>query len=129
MEYIKWKEELSVRNDMIDTQHRELFRIINDFYQKIAFQPAREVMIEVIDRLEKYVHEHFNFEEYKLKMTNYPELEAHVKEHKEYIEKVSDFRKRFEEGRLLLTLEVASFIKDWITNHIKISDKKYIDFI
>ena len=119
MEYIKWNEGLSVDNEMIDNQHKELFRLIDDFYHGIASKKGKKAMVQVIDRLEKYMHEHFNFEEFKMKMANYPELDAHMKEHKEFIE----------EGRLLLSLEITSFVKEWITNHIQISDKKYVGVI
>ncbi len=85
MEYIKWNEGLSVDNEMIDNQHKELFRLIDDFYHGIASKKGKKAMVQVIDRLEKYMHEHFNFEEFKMKMANYPELDAHMKEHKEFI--------------------------------------------
>jgi hemerythrin-like metal-binding protein len=60
-----------------------------------------------------------------MKNAGYEGLEQHINEHSSYIDKVRDLRERYEQGRLILSLEVTNFIKDWIRNHIMITDQKY----
>lgn len=121
----KWDEKYSVEHSLIDGQHKELFRLIADFYDKIYHKSNQEVISEVIKRLEDYVVLHFSSEEKLMEEANYDKLEEHKKLHREFMEKVSDFRKRHNEGRLLLSLEVSNFIKDWITKHIMETDQQY----
>ncbi len=125
MEYIRWKEDLSVGNEEIDEQHKELFRLINAFYNNIAGNLGKAALIQTIIDLERYTVVHFTNEELKMQRSLFPGLVEHQKEHKRFIETVGNFRKRFEEGRLLLPLEIGSFVKDWILNHIMKSDMNY----
>lgn len=125
MEYIKWNDKLSVDNPIIDKQHKELFRLINDFYNAIAEKKNQEAIKNAITEMENYIANHFTSEEIMMKNVGYEELDQHLNEHRGYIEKVRDLRQRYNEGRLILSLEVTKFIKDWIANHIKITDQKY----
>jgi hemerythrin len=125
MEYIKWKEELSVGLDSIDLQHKELFRVINAFYNSIADNLGKAAILQAITDMEKYTIVHFTAEEGMMRRAGYVYLDKHMEEHKDFVAKVADFRKRYEEGRLLLSLEVTGFIKNWITNHIMKTDQQY----
>jgi hemerythrin-like metal-binding protein len=125
MEYIKWSDELSVDNPVIDKQHKELFRLINDFYNTIAEKRNKDAVKRAIDEMENYITTHFTSEEIMMKNAGYEGLEQHINEHSSYIDKVRDLRERYEQGRLILSLEVTNFIKDWIRNHIMITDQKY----
>jgi len=40
----------------------------------------------------------------------------------------SEFYDKYQSGKLILSLEVTNFIKEWITNHIKQEDKQYAIF-
>ena len=125
MEYIRWKEDLSVNNTAIDNQHKELFRLINAFYNGIVKQSGKEAMSKVILDLEAYIITHFSTEEEMMARSGYPKLEEHKAEHQKFIATVADYKKRYNEGRLLLSLEVTAFIKNWITDHISQTDHQY----
>jgi hemerythrin-like metal-binding protein len=85
----------------------------------------REGMMQVLKDLENYTIIHFATEEKMMKNSNYPGLSFHKEEHQKFIETVSDYQKRFKNGRLLLSLEVTGFIKNWITEHIMKTDQLY----
>lgn len=125
MKYIRWNEELSVDNPIIDEQHKELFRTINEFYTAIAEKKNKLATQKAIEEMENYIKTHFTSEEIIMKNAGYEGLNQHLNEHQFYIEKVQDLRERYEQGRLILSLEVTNFIKDWITNHIMVTDQKY----
>lgn len=56
---------------------------------------------------------------------NYPDLEAHKKEHSAFIEKVQNIKTRLDAGSLVLSLEVTNLLNEWIMNHVLDSDMKY----
>jgi len=97
MEYIKWKEELSVGLDSIDTQHKELFRLINAFYNSIGDNLGRPAILQAIKDMGNYIVVHFTQEEAMMKRAGYINFEEHKKEHQYFIETVADFKKRYEE--------------------------------
>ncbi len=125
MEYIKWKEDLSVGLESIDNQHKELFRLINAFYNSIAANSGKAAILQAIIDMEKYTVVHFSEEEAMMQKANYPYFAEHRKQHLGFIETVADFRARYEEGRMLLSLEVGGFVKKWIVEHIMQTDQQY----
>lgn len=125
MEYIKWKDDLSVGLESIDTQHKELFHLINAFYNRIVEKTGKDSIMKAIIDMENYTIEHFSFEEMMMKRAGYPNIQEHIKEHEKFRETVADFRKRYEGGRLLLSLEVTGFVKNWISSHIMKTDQLY----
>ena len=77
---------------------------------------AREVLKKITE--EKCMH-----------MYNYSGALSHISEHKLLIKKVKEFRKKFEKGSASLTIEIMNFLKNWLTNHIKVVDKKLGEFL
>jgi hemerythrin len=125
MEHIEWNDALKVNNPDIDKQHQKLLKLINEVYKAIDENKSNETTKTTIDEMENYINTHFTLEETMMKNAGYRGLEQHIKEHHNFVEKVRNFRERYEQGQMTLNLEVASFIKDWIINHIIFTDQKY----
>lgn len=121
---IRWTNEYSVSVPEIDQEHQFLITALNDFYDGIVFGSTKEKLIKLVENLVFYTKFHFQHEEELMARLNYPGLEAHKKEHFEFVASVSDFETRLKEGTLQASLEVTAFLKDWILNHILHSDKK-----
>ena len=81
MEYIKWKEDLSVGLESIDNQHKELFRLINAFYNSLAANSGKAAILQAIIDMEKYTVVHFSEEEAMMQKANYPYFAEHRKQH------------------------------------------------
>ena len=60
-----------------------------------------------------------------MKKWNYPGYVYHKGEHTQFVSKVAAFQADCEAGKVAMSLEVLSFLKDWVSNHIQITDKKY----
>jgi len=59
----------------------------------------------------------------------YPNAASHKKEHAKFIEEVTSVQSRLAQGQPVLSLELTSFIKKWVTEHIMGEDKKYAPFL
>lgn len=102
--------------------------MINDFYENISKRTNNENIIVLIDGMKKYNIEHFSYEERYMKQFGYPEYEKHKQEHDNFIAKVTVLEEKFKKGTIILSYEIASFLKDWIKYHIQNSDMKYTRF-
>ncbi|MDG5799611.1 bacteriohemerythrin [Marinilabiliaceae bacterium ANBcel2] len=122
---IKWEERYSVDVPHIDKQHQQLFSTLNNFYEGLRNRESDENMARMIEKLLLYAKEHFATEEKHMQAVGFPGLDNHRKEHQAFIEKAEDFHKKFTSGKLLLSLEVTNFIKEWIHNHILTEDMRY----
>jgi hemerythrin len=125
MAYINWSDDLSVSVFTIDNQHKKLVGLINEFYESIKNGSSKDNVSKLIKGMKNYTHEHFGFEEKYMRQCNYPDYENHKKEHELFISKVEDLETKLNSGKIVLSFEVTSFLKDWLKNHIQVEDKKY----
>jgi hemerythrin len=125
MAYIEWKEELSVGISEMDEQHKKWVSIINDLHSAMKNGKANAVMSDILKALSDYIILHFSDEEKLLKDKNCPDYFSHKKIHDRYAIKVKEMIADYMSGKVLMSIEVMESLKDWLTNHILIQDKKY----
>ena len=129
MALVVWNQNLSVNINSIDEQHKKLIGMLNEFYDHIADRSNKENISKLLDSMKKYTIEHFTYEETIMKKHEYPMFDSHKKEHDKFVARVNDLQERFTAGRLVLSLEVTSFLLDWLKKHIQVIDKQYSDFL
>lgn len=128
MTFLSWTDELSVKIDSIDNQHKKLIDMLGDFYNNISNRSNKESISKLLMGMKNYTVMHFSTEEQYMKKFDYPEYEIHKKEHEQFVDKVKEIEEKFNSGKLVLTFEITMFLKDWLKKHILETDKKYSDF-
>ncbi|MEQ2128972.1 hemerythrin family protein [Caldanaerobacter subterraneus] len=128
---MKWTESLSVGNETIDSQHKELIQKINDVLEACNRQHGKEKVVEVMQFLKDYTVKHFKDEENLMKKYQYPMYEEHKKIHEDLVKKVEDLDERIKrEGvSLSVVMTVNKTLVDWFVNHISKEDKKVGEYI
>ena len=121
----EWDQKYSVNVREIDQQHMKLFELINELHEAMRVGQGREVMSQTLQGLVDYTKYHFSTEERYMTLYGYPEYANHKSEHRVFVDKVLEFQREFESGSLLLSLEVMDFLKNWLSRHILVNDKKY----
>jgi hemerythrin len=125
---IQWTSSFSVNHPQLDQEHQALFHALNQFYTGIQNSVPKERMYKLIEDLLKYAKTHFDNEEKHMEAIKFPGLEKHKQEHRAFESKTSDFYSKYKSGKLLMSVEITNFIKDWITHHIKTQDYQYARF-
>ncbi len=128
MALINWNDSLSVNVKEIDLQHKKLVDMINELNEAMRIGKGKEALGKIINGLISYTATHFKNEEQYFEKLRYPDAANHKKEHIAFVKKVTDFKDGFEKNNLAVTMEVMSFLSDWLKNHIKGTDKKYSKF-
>ncbi len=129
MAFINWNENLSVKINSIDEQHKKLIELINDFYDNIQSRSNNENIGKLISGMKNYTQMHFTLEEKYMKQFSYPDYFSHKNEHDSFIAKVSSLEEKYNSKKLIISFEITGFLKEWIKNHIQESDMKYSDFL
>lgn len=122
---MKWNEKYSVNVQSMDIQHKKLFELLDELLSAMKEGKGSVALSSVLDGLTTYTIYHFKSEENLISMHGYPELEAHKLEHKNLIDNVSEFKKKFDSGQIGMSLNVMNFLNSWITDHILQNDKEY----
>ena len=121
MAFMAWDDSLSVNVREIDLQHQKLIDMINVFYEQNSGQAFRTLL----DSLVEYTQYHFSTEEKYFQRFAFPDAVSHTEMHKIFTDKVLDVRSRLCQGKFVVSLEITTFLKDWLTHHIKETDKEY----
>jgi hemerythrin len=127
---IIWESKFLVDCEVIDNQHKGLVDMTNDLLQgcKAGNGKADVAFIKTVRKAAEYAQIHFSTEEKYMLQVEYPDFAAHKKEHEALVAEVVNQIKAFEENRNDPRV-FAGFLKDWLMNHIAVSDKKYAPYL
>lgn len=125
MALINWESSFSVNVTEIDNQHQKLVSLINALNDAMKEGKGKEVLSTILNELINYTATHFKYEEDYFDKFNYPDKEVHKASHKKLVADVLKFRDDFQSGKLGLTVEILTFLVNWLKSHIIGEDKKY----
>jgi len=128
MAIFEWDESIALGISTIDEQHKALFGWINNLNEAVKRGDGAEAVGEVIWKLITYVTEHFSAEERLMLSCNYPGLAAHRKEHDEFVSRLQEIQRNFNDGHEM-GKNILDFLVDWLVCHIKGTDQGYSRFI
>jgi len=130
MALIEWSDNLSVKINSIDEQHQTLVGMVNELHDSMEKGDSKDELGKVLGGLAGYTVKHFGYEENLFDKHGYPETDDHKKEHSDLINQVQDLQNRYKtDESFTLGSDVMEFLKNWLTNHIQGTDKKYSSFL
>jgi len=124
MDLIVWRDYFNTGVEKIDTQHKQLAKLINDLFNALGTKQNEDTLKGVFTELYSYTINHFTAEEALMLERHSPDFEKHKEEHKKFINKVNEFKEKYFRGDAKVTVEILNFLKDWLLDHIAGVDKK-----
>ena len=125
MALFTWNSSYSVDIPEIDKQHQQLVGMLNELFASMQAGKSNDVLGKLLNNLISYTKTHFAYEEKLMTAKKYPEYAAHKAEHDALAKKVLDLQQQFTAGKVTLSIELGKFLKEWLSNHILGTDKKY----
>jgi hemerythrin-like metal-binding protein len=125
MVFFPWVDEYSVGIAEIDTQHRRLVSIINRVYADLVGTKEEQLLGPLLDELIDYAKEHFSTEEGYLERAHYPGTADHKALHAGFSAEILEVKARLDSGTRVSPLQVADFLKRWLSEHILRQDRAY----
>lgn len=121
------KENYLTGIQIIDEEHRELFRITQEAYDVLKDEfviDKFDQILTIIGRLKDYTKKHFADEEAYMESIQYKRMFTQKIEHAEFIEKLEglDFD-QMDRNQTDTLLGILEFLGDWLVNHILEKDK------
>lgn len=123
-------KELETGNGIIDSEHKELFKAVNDLLDACSKGQGRSSMESVIKFLLSYVDKHFSHEEQLQKDSKYPGYLPHKAFHEDYKLKLKEIVSAIPASGVSVSDigKINAHIGVLVT-HIKIEDKKLGAFL
>jgi hemerythrin len=131
MDTLMWQQDYSVGQDLIDEQHRELFRRINIFGNALWEGHAKEILHNHLKFLAAYVVEHFQTEEGLMEKYRFDNRREHKANHDAFVAEVSTLLTRIAETGLDSPTAIAVFERScaWTRDHVRGMDKELGQFL
>ena len=126
MELMEWSDRFRLGHRRIDSDHRKLIALINQLTEAMSKRAGQQVCGEVLDELVTYFQTHFATEEQLMAAHNYAHSMEHKAEHAEFVEKVLELKSKFDAGSVTLSISLLNFLREWLTNHILVTDKALV---
>jgi len=129
MALVNWENNYSVNINKIDEQHKSWINLINYLHEAMKAGKAKEVLGDILDEVMNYTVYHFTSEEKLFEQYNFPNKVEHKKIHDEFVQRFKKIKQEFENGKNILSIELMTELKNWLTNHILNTDKEYSSFL
>ena len=126
--FLQWDNSYSVNIELIDYQHKKLFKDINQLLQLLDKKIDVLDVEAIIDNMIDYIAFHFTTEE-KL-LVQHPEFISHKAEHQLFIEKTNQFdRELFATKPKETAFELYVFLGGWLQQHIQKVDRLHFAYL
>ncbi|MDR1875482.1 MAG: hemerythrin family protein [Synergistaceae bacterium] len=121
-----WNKSLETGIALIDTQHKELFRQIDDLLD--AGKGNR--FGETLNFLEKYIVKHFTDEQKMHVTSKYPKAAKHKEYHDNYVTVFSKLKEKYaKEGPTLENrIAINKTVVGWLKSHILVHDREFAEY-
>ncbi|MBN9698107.1 MAG: bacteriohemerythrin [Zoogloea sp.] len=126
---IQWSSLMSLNDPVVDHDHSVLLTLINQISLDANCHDQSAVEF-VVDELVGYTLSHFGREERLLERNGYPHLQAHKEVHRRMADEVIALREKLRNNFTpALGEEISRYLRNWLTNHILIEDKKFAQYL
>ncbi len=123
-------KDLETGNSLIDREHRELLRAVNNLMAECGKGKGRAALMPTLQFLLDYVNTHFTHEEQLQKKASYPGYSAHHLFHETYKAKLKSISDSIPEaGPSVADLAALNTHIGVLLSHIRSEDKKLGAFL
>ena len=121
---VPWDTQLDLGVPLMDSQHRELARLINALESMLkddegSRELVQALLLELVDR----TSEHFRTERDLMQQSRYPTGPQHDEEHERVLDHMARLREAHSARKLELTVQVVRSLWPWLVTHIQGLDR------
>jgi len=125
MAYLKWTDKFSVNVKEIDEQHKTLIEMLATLHEALLSDKGLKIQKMVINKMLDYADSHFETEERYMVQFNFPGYQQHKSEHDKFRAEALSLKEHVENVGFVLSVDILRFLREWLQNHILITDMKY----
>ncbi|MFA7330700.1 MAG: bacteriohemerythrin [Candidatus Delongbacteria bacterium] len=125
MAFLDWNASLETGVPEMDRQHRRLVDLLNQLHAAMKAGRGAEQVQTILSGLVAYTNTHFQAEETLLRQKGWIGLNRHLILHADLLKQLNGYVSAFQQNQRISTLELADFLKSWLSKHIMQEDQQY----
>lgn len=115
---LQWRDQFSVGNDLIDTDHQYLIEVINKAEASLQANNRNELNV-VLDELARYGKTHFEREEAVAEAVGYPKASELHESHTRLVAALDKFKDEIgDTWTEVAVTQFTAFLRDWLIQHV-----------
>ena len=128
---VEWQPSYSIGMKLVDDQHQVLINLTNKLFANCMEdqKKSRAAFLQTIREAVEYVGYHFSTEEKIMERVKYPDYAIHKEQHADFVREVLTKVDEFNAGKPRAALTFVYFLRNWVLQHIAVSDKKMGNFV
>ena len=123
---LEWDDKYSVKNYLIDEQHKKLFELTNMADNMIGKQTDPAEIKKILAALFEYMRTHFHDEEVYMENIQYPSLELHKEKHKQIVTEMTTLVRNMKYD---FKQQLVVIMEQWLLRHILQEDMGYAKYL
>jgi hemerythrin-like metal-binding protein len=127
--FFPWISSFETGIALIDDQHKELVDLLNELFNVMTQAEDRIAERRIMGKILDYTVTHFDTEENLMLKYGYSDYESHKREHVRLKANVLRLQEDLLTGKKRITIETATFLKDWLKDHVLQTDKTMVQFL
>lgn len=129
MQKMVWKPEYEIGEPKIDAQHQRIIELIGQISSCWTDSSSYESLSDILADMTAYAHEHLSYEEKVMADCDYPELESHLVEHKNFVRKTAKLCMEAVRNTNQAPDQIYDFLVQWWDRHILEVDQQYKPYL
>jgi len=129
MALIVWDDSIKTGLWTVDTQHERWVGLINDLHEAMLAGKGKIILGQTFAGMTDYTRTHFADEEKLMSAHGYPRYAEHKALHDVCVARVLDLQRKAQAGETGVTIEVMNYLKNWLINHIKVTDQDFVPYL
>ncbi|MBF0296730.1 MAG: bacteriohemerythrin [Magnetococcales bacterium] len=128
VEFFPWNDTLLTGVRDVDDDHKKLVAMVNKIHRLLKESAGSEAVGKVINELAAYTQFHFAREEKFFDQYGYPDTVSHKEKHVKLLQDVTGLMQEFAAGDFAAPMDLLTFAKAWLVNHIMKTDMAFGPF-
>jgi hemerythrin len=132
-EIIIWDDKYLTEIATIDSQHKIIFKRVNELFQACENLSEKEYIIKLVNSLDFYTNCHFDTEEEYMLKYEYSEYESHKKAHNNFKNVYEQIKNNYNyeksQATYMQAIHLSQTLADWLDHHLQNEDKRLAEFL
>lgn len=131
-EIIIWDDKYLTGIEIIDYQHKKIFKCVNTLFDALERIETKEKIIKLIDCIDFYTTTHFDTEEKYMLELDYPQYSYHKDAHETFKKIYSDIRDNYayqNNNVYVLAIHLNNEMAKWLDYHLQNEDRLLAEFL
>lgn len=121
---LEWRPEFSIGLPEVDTEHRDIIRLINALYDSCLCRDEPSAVAGFLGETYAWIHAHFALEERLMRDIGYDGYAPHKAEHERLLAEIGEVIEACETGAAFDADGFGAVLAAWFAGHFRTQDAR-----